>query len=118
MLADAVLVFHLAFIAFVVGGGLLVLRWPRLIWLHVPAVIWGALVEFMSWPCPLTPLENHFRSAAGMAGYEGDFIGRYLLPIIYPEALTPSVQTWLGMFVLVVNAAVYGFIVRRRMRRG
>lgn len=118
-LADAVLVLHFAFIAFVLGGGLLVRRWPRLAWLHVPAVAWGAAIEIMGWVCPLTPLENHFRALAGRGLYSGDFVERYLLPLIYPAGLTSTIQLMLGGGVIVLNGIIYARIFRaRRNGRG
>ncbi|AGW92329.1 DUF2784 domain-containing protein [Cupriavidus sp. DF5525] len=113
-LADLVVVAHGLFILFVVAGGLLVLRWPRVAWLHLPAAVWGVLIEWLGWICPLTPLENTLRHAAGQAGYSGGFIERYLLPLIYPAGLTPAVQLWLGVVVLVVNVAIYALWWRRR----
>lgn len=116
VLADGVLLLHLSFIAFVVGGGLLVYRWPRLAWLHLPAALWGALIEFVGWICPLTPLENALRRQAGGSGYGGGFIEHYLLPLIYPGALTREIQIGLGLAVVAINAAVYGLLLRRRRR--
>lgn len=112
LLADLVLIVHLAFVVFVLGGGLLVLRWRWIAWLHLPAAVWGAVVEFSGWICPLTPLENWLRTQAGETGYEGDFIARYLLPLLYPDALTHDVQVVLGTVVLVVNGLVYGYLWR------
>lgn len=109
--ADAVLVAHLAFIVFVLGGGLLVLRWPRLAWLHLPAAVWGALIEFAGWTCPLTPLENDFLERAGGISYRGDFIERYLWPVIYPADLTPAIQDVLGGFVIALNCIIYAVVV-------
>ena len=111
------LVGHFAFILFVVFGGALVLRWPRLARLHLPAVAWGALVELAGWVCPLTPLENFLRRAAGQEGYAGDFVERYLIALIYPEGLTRGAQMLLALLVVVVNVSVYGVLLRR-MRRG
>ncbi len=112
ILADVVLVIHLLFIVFVVVGGLLLL-WKRwLIWVHLPAAVWGALIEFMGWYCPLTPLENHFRQMAGQSGYEGGFIGHYLLPVIYPDGLTREIQLILGTIVVAVNLAIYFYVFR------
>ncbi|MGE8498722.1 MAG: DUF2784 domain-containing protein [Pseudomonas sp.] len=108
--ADAVLLIHLLFILFAVLGGLLLLRWSWLIWLHLPAAVWGVTVEVMHLQCPLTPLENSLRHTAGEAGYDGGFIEHYLVPIIYPAGLTPQIQLWLGAFVLIVNLLVYGVI--------
>jgi hypothetical protein len=113
LLANALVLLHLAFILFVVAGGLLVARDKRLIWLHLPAAAWGALIEFMGWICPLTPLENHFRKLSGKAGYEGGFIEHYLLPLIYPETLTATVQTVLGILVLAINFLIYSWLWRR-----
>ena len=118
--ADAVLLAHLLFIVFVLFGGLLVWRWYRLIWLHVPAALWGLTVEVLHLQCPLTSLENSLRQAAGQAGYAGGFVEHYLVPVIYPAGLTPQVQLWLGALVLLLNALIYaGLLVRRRpWRRG
>jgi len=111
--ADLLIVVHLAFICFVVLGGLLVLKWPRLACIHIPAAVWGALVEFQSWLCPLTPLEQHVRAAAGETGYTGSFIEHYLLPVIYPANLTRELQLLLGILVIVINAAIYGWLLVR-----
>jgi hypothetical protein len=119
VLADAVVVLHLGFVAFVVLGGLLVLRWPRLAWLHLPCAAWGALIEFADWVCPLTPLENRLRALGGEAGYSGGFVEEYLLGVLYPSGLTRGVQIALGVGVLAINLAVYGVLIRRlRRRRG
>jgi hypothetical protein len=116
-LADLVVGLHLLFVGFVVGGGLLVLRWPRLAWVHLPAAAWGALIEFAGWICPLTPLEKWLRARGGGVGYEGDFVEHYLLPVLYPAALTRGAQIGLGVLVLVVNAAIYRHVWRRRRGR-
>lgn len=117
--ADIVVVLHFAFILFVVFGGLLVYRWPRLAWLHLPAAAWGAAIEFLGAICPLTPLENRLRVAAGEQGYTGGFIENYLIPIVYPQGLTPQVQTLLGVAVVLINGVLYGILVMRwRGRRG
>lgn len=116
LLADAVLLLHLAFIAFVVAGALLVWRWPRLAWLHLPALAWGAYAVIGGAVCPLTPLENALRRRAGDAGYAGGFVEHYVLPILYPAGLTPGVQAWLGAFVVTLNAAIYAVAVARRRR--
>ncbi len=115
VLADAVLLLHLAFIAFVVLGGFLVLRWPRLAWLHVPAVVWGAATEFLGIICPLTPLENRLRALGGEAGYGGGFIEHYVTAWIYPAGLTREVQWLLGITVVVINVAIY---LRLAFRKG
>ncbi len=114
--ADAVALFHLAFVLFVAFGGLLVYRWPRLVWLHLPAAGWGALVEFTGWICPLTPLENHLRRAVGEAGYAGGYIDHYLWPLLYPAGLTREGQWALGGGVLAFNIVVYGVLLIRRAR--
>jgi hypothetical protein len=113
LLADLVLIVHLAFVVFVLCGGLLVLRWRWIAWLHMPAAVWGAVVEFTGWICPLTPLENWLRTKGGEAGYAGDFIARYLSAILYPDALTRDAQVIFGALVLVVNLAIYGWLWRR-----
>ncbi|MES2009886.1 MAG: DUF2784 domain-containing protein [Pseudomonadota bacterium] len=115
-LADAVVLFHLAFIVFVMLGGLLVLRWPRMAWLHLPAAAWGVVVEWSGWICPLTPLENALRQHAGQPAYGGDFVQHYVLALIYPDGLTREIQMGLGAVVLALNLAVY-VALYRRMRR-
>ena len=112
--ADTVLLLHLAFILFVLLGGWAVLRRPKLIWLHLPAVAWGAFIEFSGTVCPLTPLENQFRIASGSAGYSGGFIERYLIPIVYPTGLNRSVQVALGVGVILINVVFYGLLAVRR----
>jgi hypothetical protein len=114
LLADAVLLLHLGFILFVVLGGFAVLRWTRLIWLHLPSVLWAVWIEFVDWTCPLNPLENTLRHMGGEAGFDGDFIDYYLAAVIYPEGLTRDVQVELGVLVLLINAAVYWRLWRRR----
>ena len=116
-MADLIVALHFLFVAFVVLGGLLALRWPRTAWLHVPAVIWGALVELTGWICPLTPLENRLRRAGGESGYQGDFIAHYILPVLYPNGLTRSDQLMLGGLALAINIAVYAFVAVRHRRR-
>jgi Protein of Unknown function (DUF2784) len=113
-LADAVLLVHLGFVLFVVLGGLLVLRWPRVAWLHLPAAVWGALIEFTGGVCPLTPLENHWRRLAGQSGYPGGFIDHYVTAVLYPHGLTREVQFVLGLAVVLLNAAVYRRVLRHR----
>ncbi len=115
-MADVIVLLHFTFVVFVVLGGLLALRWPRIIWLHVPAVIWGALVEFTGWICPLTPLENRLRQAGGGASYEGDFIARYILPALYPDGLTRRDQLVLGGLAILVNIVIYTLVLLRYRR--
>ncbi len=117
ILADAVLLLHFAFVVFVAAGGLLVLRWPRLAWLHLPAAVWGALVELAGWICPLTPLENYLRERTGRTGYSGDFVEHYLMLLIYPSGLTANTQLLLGVGVLAVNLAIYAAVLLRARRR-
>lgn len=112
--ADVVVLLHLGFVLFVVLGGLLALRWPRAAWVHLPVAAYGALIELVGWVCPLTPLEGRLREAAGGTGYDGGFVERYLLPVLYPGELTPRVQLVLGLGVILVNLAVYGAVLRRR----
>ena len=114
MAADALVILHAAFVLFVVAGGALVWRWPRLAWLHVPAALWGAAVELFGWICPLTPLENELRVRAGAEGYRGGFVEYYLLPVLYPEGLTRTAQLVLGGIVLALNVALYTALVLRR----
>jgi hypothetical protein len=114
LLADVTLLVHLAFVLFVVLGGLLVLRRPALAWLHLPAVAWGAWVELAGWLCPLTPLENWLRVQGGGTAYSASFVEHYLLPVLYPSGLTRTVQLVLGAAVLAINAAAYAVVLRRR----
>jgi len=116
-LADLVLVIHLAFALFVVLGGLLVLRWPRLALLHVPAAAWGVLIEYSGWICPLTPLENSFRVRGGEAGYSGGFIEHYIQPALYPAGLTRSTQLVLGSLVLILNLTAYAMVISKSRNR-
>jgi hypothetical protein len=115
--ADAVLLLHLAFVLFVVLGGFLVLRWRKLAWAHLPAVAWGALIEFSGWICPLTPLEIALRHAAGDAAYAGDFVEHYIVALLYPDSLTRDVQVALGIAVVLLNTVIYGAVLRRQYRR-
>lgn len=116
-LADLVVILHLGFVLFVVLGGLLALRWPRAAWLHLPAAIWGAGIEFVQGICPLTPLENRFRSLGGEAGYTGGFVEQYLLPVLYPAGLDQNVQWGLGTFVILLNVVIYTAVWRRLRER-
>lgn len=114
--ADLMVVLHLGFIGFIVIGGFLVLRWRWVLFLHVPAAVWGALIEFKGWLCPLTPLEQQLRQASGQTGYTGGFIEHYILPIVYPSNLTREVQIVLGTFVVVINVAIYGWMIAQHRR--
>ena len=113
LLADQLVLFHAGFILFAALGGLLCLRWPRAALGHIPAVLWSATVEIAGWICPLTPWENELRRRAGALGYTGDFIDHYLLPFIYPQDLTRTVQIALGLAVLIINLLVYSYVWRR-----
>ncbi|HET9481826.1 MAG TPA: DUF2784 domain-containing protein [Candidatus Polarisedimenticolia bacterium] len=117
-LADLVVLLHFAFVLFVCLGGLAVLRWPRVAWAHLPAVAWGVAIEYVGLICPLTPLEIALRRRAGGAGYEGDFLGRYVTALIYPEGLTRPGQIVLGTAALAVNVVAYGLVWRRRRAAG
>jgi hypothetical protein len=118
LLADGVVLIHLAFVAFVLLGSLLVLRWPRVAWLHVPSAAWGIAVELADWICPLTPIESVLRERSGLAVYHGDFIGHYVLPLLYPARLTRGTQLLLGCLALAVNAVVYWRLISVRRLRG
>lgn len=114
ILANLVLALHLGFVLFVAAGGLLLLRWPRLAYVHLPAAVWGALIEFTGGVCPLTPLEQSLRQKGGEAGYAGGFIEHYLTAAIYPTGLTRDIQVVLGVTVVLVNATFYYLWWRRR----
>ena len=114
--ADAVLLLHLLFIVFAIGGSLLVAQRRWLAAAHLPAALWAAWIECSGGTCPLTPLENRLRALAGEAGYRGGFIEHYLLPLVYPPGLTPAVQWTLGGLVVVVNLALYAWVLHRPRR--
>lgn len=111
-LADGVVVFHGIFVAFVMLGAFLALKWRWLVWLHVPAAIWGVLIEYANWICPLTPVENSLRMRAGQSGYSGDFIQHYLLQALYPSGLTIETRWILGTIALAVNVVAYALLIR------
>jgi hypothetical protein len=113
---DAIVILHFGFVLFVLFGALLLLKWRRVIWLHIPAVVWGILVELNGWLCPLTPLENHLRQQAGLGRYHGDFVMHYLMPILYPVSLTRTTQIIYGIIVIVVNIGIYLYVFRWRPR--
>jgi hypothetical protein len=115
--ADAIVLLHLGFIVFVALGGLLVLRWPKVTWAHLPAAVWGILIEFTGWVCPLTPLENRLRAAAGSPVYSGGFIDRYIMPIVYPPGLSRSMQVVIGCTVIGFNLLIYGLAFARRLQK-
>jgi hypothetical protein len=113
--ADLLVVLHLAFIVFVVLGGLLVLKWRSILFVHLPAVVWAVLLELNGWICPLTPWEQQLRQAAGASGYSGSFIAHYLLPVLYPPGLDPPTQLMLAVFVVTINVVIYGWLIARRV---
>jgi len=115
--ADAVVLFHFCFVLFVVLGGLLALRWPQVAWVHLPCALWGALVEWTGFICPLTPLEKWLRVKAGLDAYEGGFIARYMLSLLYPAGLTRGIQIALGVALLTLNLAIYAALWLRRAPR-
>jgi hypothetical protein len=112
LLADLTVTLHFAFVIFVVAGGLLVIRWPRVAWVHVPAAVWGAVIELAGWICPLTPLEQWLRLQSGSRGYSGDFVDRYVMPLLYPDWLSRPTQFALAAFVVVANLAIYFWVWR------
>lgn len=115
--ADLVLILHLGFVVFVVLGGLLVLRWPAIMALHIPAAVWGVMIEFTGWLCPLTPLENWLRVRGGELGYSGGFIEHYIQPVLYPSGLTRGIQIALGTLVVLLNLTAYSIVLSRSRRR-
>jgi len=121
VVANLLMIVHFWFVLFVILGGLLLFWWPRLAFVHLPAAAWGVMIELNHWICPLTPLEQNMRRAAGQEGYTGGFIDHYINPLIYPEGLTPQIQQILGISVLLLNAVIYGiwllqrFILRKRV---
>ena len=115
--ADVVVALHLAFVVFVVLGGALAWRNPKLAWLHLPAAAWGAYAELTATVCPLTPLENTLRASAGESGYSGSFVEHYVMPLLYPVGLTSADQRWLGAIVIAINVIVYAIAVVKARRR-
>ncbi len=114
--ADGILILHLGFVLFVVLGAALAFRWPKVIWIHLPAAAWGAFMEVAGRVCPLTPLEIWLRHRGGEAGYLGGFVEHYLVPLLYPPHLTSDLQLMLGAVVVVVNAGLYGWLWWRHWR--
>ncbi|MDJ0833911.1 MAG: DUF2784 domain-containing protein [Gammaproteobacteria bacterium] len=117
LLADLVVLVHFLFIVFVLLGGLLVLYRRWIIWLHLPAALWGFAIELFGWYCPLTPLENWLRALAGSGVYSGGFISHYLLPIIYPAGLTRDWQLLLSLVVVIFNLLIYLWVWQRYRKR-
>lgn len=105
--ADFIVLIHFSFIVFVLIGGFLVFKWRWLIWLHIPAAIWGALIVMVGWICPLTPIENMLRQTAGNEAYSSGFIERYLVPVIYPSGLNREMFIAMGVVVIVINVILY-----------
>lgn len=117
ILAELTVLLHFLFVVFVAIGALLLLRWPKLIWLHLPALFWGIYIQFSGGYCPLTPLEKTFRQLAGMQGYEGGFVNHYLIPIIYPPGLTHEMQIMIGIGLIVLNVLIYAVLIYRHRQR-
>jgi hypothetical protein len=117
LLADLVLLLHLAFVVFASLGGLLALRYPKVLWLHLPALAWGIVVQWADWICPLTPLENHLRRLGGATGYQGGFIEHFVARILYPENLTIELRYLLGLLLIAVNVATYAYVISRSRHR-
>jgi hypothetical protein len=117
-LADFVLLLHMAFVLFAALGGILAFKWRRVAWFHIPSALWAALIEFVGWECPLTPLENRLRRQGGETGYQTGFIERYLLPLIYPAPFSRSLHVVLGFMVMGVNLAIYWRLWRRSASTG
>jgi hypothetical protein len=115
--ADIVVLIHLAFVVFVVLGAGLVVWWRRMLWLHLPAVFWAIWLEISGGICPLTPLENWLRIRAGQGGYRGDFVEHYLMPVLYPVGLTRNIQILIGLLVIIINTALYGYIIFQFRRK-
>ena len=112
--ATSVAFVHLCFVVFVLVGGFLAWRWRPILFAHLPALTCGIYVEWSGRICPLTPIENSLRAAAGLAPYSGDFVARYLFPMLYPQGLTRATQFLLGVFALAVNVVAYWRIAVRR----
>jgi hypothetical protein len=115
-MADLIVVIHLLTVGFVIGGGLLVLRWKRAAFVHLPIVAWVIFAECFHKTCPLTYLENWFRERGSMDTYQGDFVAHYLMPVLYPDALTPTIQIMIGVGVLVINVALYVIAFSRKSK--
>ena len=123
ILADLLVVVHFLFIIFALLGGLLLIWRGSLIFVHLPAVLWAALISFNGWICPLTPLENYLRGVAGTEGYQEGYISHYLIPIIYPSRLTLNIQLLMGILVIAINFGIYAFVyyqcmAKRKGKRG
>lgn len=117
LLADLVVILHFLFVLLVVFGGFLVLRWRRFAFAHIPAVLWAVYIEFSGRLCSLTPLENWLRERSGSTAYKSGFVEHYILPVLYPEVLSQQMQIFLGVFVLIVNLGIYGWVISRNKRK-
>ena len=115
-LADIIVLLHFGFIVFAIIGGLLVLKWNWVVWIHIPAAVWGSLIVIFGWICPLTPLENMLRRTDTGETYTGGFIAHYIIPIIYPPGLTRELQIEMGIFLVLLNVIVYTFVYRHWRR--
>ena len=111
--AEFIVFLHLGFVLFVILGGLLVLKWKWVMWVHLPAAMWGALIECTGWICPLTPLENWLRELGGGQGYQSSFVDHYVLPLLYPGNVTRDTQIILGLLVVLVNVGIYALVYYR-----
>ncbi|MFP4514043.1 MAG: DUF2784 domain-containing protein [Acidimicrobiales bacterium] len=116
--ADVVVALHLSFIVFMAVGGFMAWRWRWVPWIHLPLVAWGAAISVLRFRCPLTPLEIHLRELAGQSGYDGGFIDHYIMAIIYPSGLTPTIQLWMAIGLVTLNVVAYGVLSTRRHHAG
>ena len=115
--ADFVIFLHLAFIVFVLAGGLLVFKWRWVVWLHIPAALWGSMIVIVGWICPLTPIENMLRQAGGLKAYSNSFIEQYLIPVIYPQGLSREIFIVMGMVVIAINVIIYTILFIKRKKK-
>ena len=111
--ATLALLLHFSFILFVIFGAILILKFKKIIYVHIPAVTWGVYIELSHSTCPLTHLENFFLKKAGKDQYSVDFIENYIFKIIYPPALNYEIQTYLGVILIFVNLLIYYYIVKK-----
>ena len=115
--ANLTLIAHLIFILFVVFGGLIFFIFPKIIYMHIPALLWGIYIELTNSVCPLTYLENWFLYQGGLTTYSNNFISNYLFPIIYPKGLTTDIQLYIGITLIVVNILIYGLIFKNLKKK-
>ena len=118
LLADLVVIWHVIFVLFAVLGGLFILKRRWWGWIHIPAFLWAGFIELTGGICPLTPLENRLRALGGGETYHGDFIAHYLIPLLYPDSLTREIQIVLGLFVILLNVCLYGWLWCRPKQQG